>query len=188
MLTKRLDIKLMVLVLTSENANHRMLAMVDCADNIRWFGFEIPFLSGNTLEIAFQNVVVESEIPLVMYYEDYIKKISMKNGKESQKFKVSSLGRVQYIHKYRVHCLVALAFFPKEECKEFASNLEGHTKTMYNMQCLRLQDGWMRQRAIKQIFDDGSFREFLSLAEAQRVTGIKSQNIGLVCRGLQANA
>jgi len=45
----------------------------------------------------------------------------------------------------------------------------------------------MHQRAVKQIFDDGSFQEFPSLAEA-RVTGIKSSNIWRVCRGLQAHA
>ncbi|CAG8610730.1 437_t:CDS:2 [Paraglomus brasilianum] len=28
------------------------------------------------------------------------------------------------------------------------------------------------QRAVKQIFNDGSFREFPSIAEARRVTGI----------------
>jgi hypothetical protein len=46
--------------------------------------------------------------------------------------------------------------------------------------------GLKRQRAVKQIFDDGSFREFPSIAEARRVTGIN--NIGLVCQGLQAHA
>ncbi|RHZ54033.1 hypothetical protein Glove_431g36 [Diversispora epigaea] len=36
----------------------------------------------------------------------------------------------------------------------------------------------------KQIFDDGSFREFPSIAEARRVTGIN--HIWRVCQGLQA--
>ena len=46
----------------------------------------------------------------------------------------------------------------------------------------------MRQRAVKQIFDDGSFREFQSLAEAQHITGIKSQGISSVCLQLQSHA
>ena len=43
----------------------------------------------------------------------------------------------------------------------------------------------MRQRAVKQIFDDGSIQEFPSLAEAQRITGIAKSSIGLVCQGLR---
>lgn len=38
------------------------------------------------------------------------------------------------------------------------------------------------QRAVKQIFDNGSTREFPSLAETQRITGIGKTNIGIVCR------
>ena len=38
----------------------------------------------------------------------------------------------------------------------------------------------MRQRAIKQIFDNDPIREFPSLAEAQRVTGIAKSSISLV--------
>jgi len=41
------------------------------------------------------------------------------------------------------------------------------------------------QRAVKQIFNDGSFREFPSIAEARRVTGIN--HIWKVCQGLQAH-
>ncbi|CAG8765919.1 14643_t:CDS:1, partial [Ambispora leptoticha] len=134
-----------------------------------------------------------------------------------RKFKVSSLGRIQltngaitqgslYEGYFRfnqcyIHRLVALAFCSKEEGKNCvnhidgnrtnnkASNLEWCTQkeNTQHAVCLKLW-GHCRKRAIKQIFDDGSFREFLSLAEAQRITGIKSQNIGLVCRGLQAHA
>ncbi len=45
----------------------------------------------------------------------------------------------------------------------------------------------MRQRAVKRMFDDGSFRQFQSLAEAQRITGIKSQGISSVCLQLQSH-
>ncbi|CAG8832093.1 14856_t:CDS:1, partial [Cetraspora pellucida] len=143
------------------------------------------------------------------YYENYIEPDSNEEWKEieidSRKFRVSSLGRIQlpngvitqgslyagyyrigHVHKYRVHRLVALAFCPKEEGKEFvnhidgdstnnkASNLEWYTPkdNLQHAVRLRPQDGWMRQRAVKQIFDDGSFREFPSLIEAQRITGI----------------
>ncbi|CAG8824902.1 8055_t:CDS:2, partial [Dentiscutata erythropus] len=58
--------------------------------------------------------------------------------------------------KYRVHHLVALAFCPKEE-----KNVQ---------HAIRL--GFQHQRVVKQIFDDGSFREFPSIAEARCVTGI----------------
>ncbi|CAG8793571.1 4862_t:CDS:2, partial [Racocetra fulgida] len=139
-----------------------------------------------------------------MYYEDYIEPDLNEEWEEievnSQKFKVSSLGRVQLlngvitqgslyagyyrigrIHKYRVHRLVALAFCPKEEGKKFvnhidgdstnnkASNLEWCTPRDNIQHAVRLRphDGWMRQRAVKQIFDNGSFQEFPSLTEAQ---------------------
>ena len=98
--------------------------------------------------------------------------------------------------------MVALAFFPKEEGKEFVNHIDGDStnnkatnlewctlkENTQHAVCLRVQDGWMRQRAVKQMFDDGSFREFPSLAEAQRTTGIKSQGISLVCRQLQSHA
>ncbi|CAG8766412.1 9578_t:CDS:2, partial [Racocetra persica] len=66
------------------------------------------------------------------------------------------------------------AFCPKEKGKEFVNQIDVHLKP---------QDGWMRQCAIKQIFDDGSFREFPSLIKAQHITGIDQSSISKVCRG-----
>nr|CAG8589001.1 10848_t:CDS:2 [Entrophospora candida] len=138
-----------------------------------------------------------------MYYEDYIKQDLNEEWREieldSRKFRVSSLGRVQltnglttkgslyagyyrigHVHKYCVHHLVALAFCPKEEGKEFVNHIDGDSTNnkSFNLKwftpkdnvqhaaCLRPWDGWMCQCAVKQIFDDGSFRKFPSLAEA----------------------
>ncbi|CAG8848288.1 11395_t:CDS:1, partial [Racocetra persica] len=42
---------------------------------------------------------------------------------------------------------------------------------------LMLRNGWMRQRAVKQILEDGFAREFPSLAEARRITGIDESSI-----------
>ncbi|CAG8707820.1 35439_t:CDS:1, partial [Racocetra persica] len=153
-----------------------------------------------------------------MYYEDYIERDSNEEWREmeinSRKFRVSSLGRVRlpnglitkgcldagYLRvareKYRVHRLVALAFCPKEKGKEYvnhidgdptnnrASNLEWCTHKENMQHAVRL--GLQCQCVVRQIFKNGSFREFPSIAEARRVTGIN--NIGLVCRGLQAHA
>ncbi|CAG8463131.1 18759_t:CDS:2, partial [Racocetra fulgida] len=129
----------------------------------------------------------------------------------SQKFKVSSLGRFQllndvitqgslyagyyrigHIHKYRVHHLVALVFCPKEEGKKFVNHIDGNSTNnkasnlewctprdnIQHSVRLRPQDGWVRQHAVKQIFDNGSFQEFPSLTEAQRITGIVQSSIG----------
>ncbi|PKY56606.1 His-Me finger endonuclease [Rhizophagus irregularis] len=132
---------------------------------------------------------------------------------DSRKFRVSSLGRIQLTNGkitqgslhigyrkvaregYLVHRLVALAFCSKEEGKYVnhidgnptnnnASNLEWCTQKENTQHAVRLGLGY--QRAVKQIFDDGSFREFPSIAEARRVTGIN--HIWKVCRGLQAHA
>ncbi|CAG8621450.1 17301_t:CDS:2 [Dentiscutata erythropus] len=46
----------------------------------------------------------------------------------------------------------------------------------------------MHQRAVKQLFDVGSFGEFPSLIEAQRIIGISRSSIGKVCRGCQTRA
>ncbi|RHZ61360.1 hypothetical protein Glove_348g41 [Diversispora epigaea] len=119
----------------------------------------------------------------------------MKNGEKiklnSRKLKVSSLGRVQlpnglisrgsldagYLRvareKYRVHRLVALAFCPKEEGNNYHAVRLGLRDKMY-------------LRPVKQIFDDGSLREFPSIAEARRATGIR--NIGRACQGFQRHA
>ncbi|RHZ51238.1 hypothetical protein Glove_481g112 [Diversispora epigaea] len=152
-----------------------------------------------------------------MYYEDCIEQDPNEEWREieinSRKFRVSSLGRVQFPNglisrgsldagylrvareKYRVHRLVALAFCAKEEGKEYvnhidgdstnnkASNLEWVSQKENTQHAIRL--GLRCQRAVKQIFHDGSFQVFPSLAEAQRITGAKNQDISLVCRGLQ---
>ncbi|RIA87653.1 hypothetical protein C1645_776845 [Glomus cerebriforme] len=106
---------------------------------------------------------------------------------------------------YLVHRLVALAFCFKEVGKEYvnhidgnptnnnASNLEWCTQKENTQHAVRLglrnsKDSNRYQRPIRQIFDDGSTREFPSIAEAQRTTGINQSNIGVVCRGLRAYA
>ncbi|CAJ0756052.1 2768_t:CDS:2 [Entrophospora sp. SA101] len=134
-------------------------------------------LAGNTLKIA-ENSISECCSGkrntaggwCWIYYENYIPQDPNEEWREIEyklrKFKVSSLGRIRLTN--------ALAFCSKEEGKDCVNHIDAL--------------GHCRKHAIKQIFDDGSFREFPSLAEAQRMTGIKSQNIGLVCRGLQAHA
>ncbi|CAG8637180.1 14384_t:CDS:1, partial [Cetraspora pellucida] len=105
------------------------------------------------------------------------------------------------VNGHLVHRLVALAFGPKEG-KEYvnhidndstnnkASNLEWCTpkENVQHAVCLMLRNGWMRQRAVKQILEDGFAREFPSLAEARRITGIDESSIRKVCRGLQTHA
>ncbi|CAI2193005.1 12961_t:CDS:2, partial [Funneliformis geosporum] len=53
---------------------------------------------------------------------------------------------------------------------------------------LGLRSNNTNQRAVKQVFDDGSIREFPSLAEAQRITGTSRSNICEVCRGIRNHA
>ncbi|CAG8594642.1 9666_t:CDS:2, partial [Diversispora eburnea] len=91
------------------------------------------------------------------------------------------------VHKYFVHRLIASAFCPKKEGKEYvnhidgdstnnkASNLEWCSKKENSQHAVRL--GLQRQCGVKQMFDDGSCQEFPSLAEAQRITGIDRSNI-----------
>ncbi|CAB4400677.1 unnamed protein product [Rhizophagus irregularis] len=158
-----------------------------------------------------------------MYYEDHIKPDPNEEWREieldSRKFRVSSLRRIQLTNGeitqgslhigyrkvaregYLVHRLVALAFCPKEEGKEYvnhidgnptnnnASNLEWCTQKENTQHAVRLglrnsRDSNRYQRPIRQMFDDCSTRKFPSIAEAQRTTGINQSNIGVVCRGL----
>jgi len=81
-----------------------------------------------------------------MYYNDYIKPNPNEKWKEleikSEKFKVSSVGKVQLLngmitqeslnvryfqigqfHKFQVHHLVALAFCPKEQEKNYINHI-----------------------------------------------------------------
>ena len=44
------------------------------------------------------------------------------------------------------------------------------------------------KRTVKQIFPNSSTQEFLSLKEAECTTGIKSQNIGAVCKTIRLHA
>ena len=139
---------------------------------------------------------------------------------DSEKFKVSSLGRIRLLdgmitqgslsgryfrvcsgyQKYMVHRIVALAFCLKEQGKNYvnhidgnptnnkASNLEWCTQkeNMQHAVFYKLWNGY--KRTVKQIFPDGSTQEFLSLKEAERTTGIKSQNIGAVCKTICPHA
>ncbi|CAG8639676.1 10262_t:CDS:2 [Ambispora leptoticha] len=132
----------------------------------------------------------------------------------SQKFQVSSLGRVKLLNgmitqgslsagyfrvgrkylNYQVHRLVAVAFCLKEQGKNYVNHIDGNStnnkasnlewctqkENMQHAVHLRLWNGY--KRAVKQIFDNAFTQEFLSLKEAERATGIKSQNIMAVCQ------
>ncbi|CAG8616854.1 808_t:CDS:1 [Diversispora eburnea] len=102
--------------------------------------------------------------------------------------------------KYMVHHLVALTFCLKEQGKDYvnhidgnptnnkASNLEWCTQKE-NMQHAIHLELWNGYKCIvKQISDNGVTQEFLSLKETERATGIKSQNIGAVCRNIVSQA
>ncbi|RHZ78128.1 hypothetical protein Glove_167g39 [Diversispora epigaea] len=185
-------------------------------------------LASNTLKITGSNISTccrgkqnTADGWCWMYFEDYVEPDLDEEWREieldSQKFRVSSLGKVQLpsgiitqgslyagyyrigrVHKHRVHRLVALAFCPKEEGKEYmnhidgdstnnkASNLEWCSQKENSQHAKRL--GLGHQHAVKQIFNDGFTREFPSLAEAQRITGIHSSSIGRVCKELQVHA
>ncbi|RIA93831.1 hypothetical protein C1645_818925 [Glomus cerebriforme] len=98
-----------------------------------------------------------------------------------QKFNISSLRRVQLTNGLitrgcrilqdwsclQIPCspLVTLAFFPKEE----ASNHKWYIskENTQHAVCTGLNP---TQHAVKQMFDDGSFQEFLSLAKAQYIS------------------
>ncbi|CAH1761678.1 11872_t:CDS:2, partial [Entrophospora sp. SA101] len=77
-------------------------------------------------------------------------------------------------------------FCLKEEGKEYVNYIDGNSTNnkVSNLEwCTSKENSqhavglrrWMHQRAIKQVFGNGTTQEFTSLAEAQHVTGIKSQ-------------
>ncbi|RIA81808.1 hypothetical protein C1645_836359 [Glomus cerebriforme] len=129
---------------------------------------------------AFRHVVVKNKIPLVVGVG------------------FSSLGRVQLprlvtkgslhagyyrigrVYKYQVHRLVALAFSPNKEGKEYVNHIDGNSTNkgrlisiewctpIENVQHavhLGLCNNNPTKRAVKQIFDDGSIQEFSFIAE-----------------------
>ncbi|CAG8628425.1 3987_t:CDS:1 [Diversispora eburnea] len=102
--------------------------------------------------------------------------------------------------KYMVHRLVVLAFCPKEQSKDYvnhingnptnnkASNLEWCTQKENMQHAVRLELWNGYKHTVKQISDNGVTQEFLSLKETECATGIKSQNIGAVCRNIVSQA
>ncbi|CAG8837493.1 22947_t:CDS:2 [Gigaspora margarita] len=140
----------------------------------------------------------------------------------SEKFKVSSLGRVQSINgmimqenlhdrylrigrgvrNYYIHRLVALAFCPKEQGKNYVNHIDGNPtnnkvsnlewctqkENMQHAMRIGLCNNKSKKRAVKQIFTDKTFQEFLSLTEAYHATVINQDRISLVCHGLQTHA
>ncbi|PKK65748.1 hypothetical protein RhiirC2_853389 [Rhizophagus irregularis] len=71
-------------------------------------------------------------------------------------------------------------YMEQEEWKEIEENTQHAIR-------LGLRSNSSTQRAVK-VFDDGSIREFPSLAEAQRITGNNRSNICEVCRGIRNHA
>lgn len=155
------------------------------------------------------------------YYKDYMEPNPNEEWKEvefnSEKFKVSSLGRVQlkngmisqgtlchsgYLSigrgskNYLVHRLIALAFCPKKQGKDYVNHIDGNPSNnkVSNLEWVTpkeniqhaVRTGLQKQSSVKQIFSDGSFLEFPSIVEAQRTT--KIYHISDVCRGLQTHA
>ncbi|CAJ0638726.1 16565_t:CDS:2 [Entrophospora sp. SA101] len=88
-------------------------------------------------------------------------------------------------------------FCLKEEGKEYVNYIDGNSTNnkVSNLEwCTSKENSqhavglrrWMHQRAIKQVFGNGTTQEFTSLAEAQHVTGIKSQGISSQIKGLNS--
>ncbi|CAB4410257.1 unnamed protein product [Rhizophagus irregularis] len=132
------------------------------------------FRFGTLSDLPVMHVVTGSKKLLVagagciMYDEDHIEPDPSEEWKEieldSRKFRISSLERIQLTNG---EITQALAFCPKEEGKEYvnhidgipindnASNLEWCTRKENTQHGIRLGLGYQRQ-----IFVDGSFREF----------------------------
>ncbi|PKK72009.1 His-Me finger endonuclease [Rhizophagus irregularis] len=134
-----------------------------------------------------------------IYYEDYVEQNPDEEWREieitSQKFRVSSLGRVQltnglitkgslhagyyrigWVYKYQVHRLVAFAFSPNEEGKEYvnhnatnnrASSLEWCTskENVQHAVHLGLCSNNPGKRASSRFLMIGSIQEFPSIAD-----------------------
>ncbi|PKY44230.1 hypothetical protein RhiirA4_418870 [Rhizophagus irregularis] len=92
---------------------------------------------------------------------------------------------------------VVQTFIPNPENKPYVNHINGirHDNRAINLEWentqhairLGLRSNSSTQRALK-VFDDGSIREFPSLAEAQRIPGINRSNICEVCRGIRNHA
>ena|SRR6266540_4060948 len=99
-----------------------------------------------------------------------------------------------------VHHIIALAFCLKEQGKNHVNHIDENPTNnkalnlewciqKENMQYAVFYKLWNRYKCtIKQIFPDSSTQEFLSLKEAERITRIKSQNIGAVCKTIHPHA
>ncbi|RHZ75286.1 hypothetical protein Glove_216g165 [Diversispora epigaea] len=151
-----------------ENANRKVFSNPGCGRSRKVVQ---KTLDGNIIQIwdsirlakpdlneEWREIEINSQKFIVSSFD----RISLMNDKVTQRSLHSGYFRVNRGHQiYLIHCLVALAFCPKEQGKDYA---------------------------VKHIFANGTIQEFLSLKETEHTTGIKSQNISAVCRGLRTHA
>ena len=148
-----------------------------------------------------------------MYYEDYVEQDPDEKCINSQKFRVSSLGRVQLTNGcyQRIFACSLLPNWPgleisgssfggvniflNEEGKEYVNDINGNSTNnrASNLEWCILKENV--QHAVHlgitllNVPSSRSIQElFSSIAEARRVTGIDNVNIGRVCRGIRNHA
>lgn len=156
-------------------------------------GYEKYYQVSNKGRVKKLEIKIKNELGRTRKYHERITKQRIRNG-----YLYVELSKNNIAKKYSVHRLVALGFVENKENKKFVNHINGvktdnnyknlewvtHKENIIHSHRIGLRPKYHKGKKVVQIDSDGYIlKEFESVAQAHRKTGICKSSIGRACRG-----